>query len=132
MQKRPITYIYKCKNIHRTTHCDTLQHTATHCNTLQHIDTHLRYSYIRIHTYTNIPVYIPIHTSFFFSHYKPLNLQKLNLRSLQHTATHRNTLQQAVTPSPKPLTFAVPPQRLYMYKCIYVCIHIWMYTHIYI
>jgi len=67
-------------------HCNTPQHTATHCNTLtQHTATHSRTS-IESLVFTCAHCNTPQHTA-------------THCNTLQHTATHRNTLQHTATHS---------------------------------
>jgi len=126
-----IHYIHRCIciYIHKYTRKHSL-HAWTFINmyiyTYWYIFTTELHTHIHIYKYTCIHIYTHL-----FPHYKPLNLQKLNFRSLQHTATHCSTLQQAVTPSSKPPTFAVPPQRLYVYKCIHINMYIYTYIYVY-
>jgi len=92
-----------CKTLqHTATHCNTLQHTATlcnilqhtapHCNTLQHIATQW---YMCLYMHIHIFVWIYIRCSLYDMCLFVCLLGKgLNLHqcTLQHTATHCNTL----------------------------------------
>jgi len=82
---------------HTATHCNTLQHTATHCNTLQHSATHcnslLTATYIRTGTQQEVMK----KTALELIANKPFDEQDLKFCSLQHTATHCNTLHHTAT-----------------------------------
>ena len=86
---------------HTAIHCNTLQHTATYCNTLQHTATHTwRFLYLTASAYCNtLQCNTMPHTA---THYNFTHLAILvphSLRILQHTTTHRNTLQHTATRS---------------------------------
>ena len=92
--------IIKCY-LGTATHCHTLPHTATHCNTLQHSATHCN---VLQHTATHCNTQgrwlsSVLQCVAMCCRVLPLTLQHTATHSntLQHTATHCNTLQHTAT-----------------------------------
>ena len=86
---------------HTATHCNALQHTAqgtaTHCNTLQHIAT-LCKTLQHIATHCNALQKDNIADLRNNAHFSRISILFENLyNTLQHTATHCNTLQHSAT-----------------------------------
>jgi len=97
----------QCNTLQRTaTHCNTMQHTATHCNALQHTATHIKTGLLQVsnklgsamvlwerHTHVTHGNESRLLSTSHVTHVNTKLLQVSN--TLQHAATHCNTLQHA-------------------------------------
>jgi len=82
---------------HATTHCNTLQHTATHCNTFSILGAIFSTSRTLRRLSFRCVWNVPPHTTTNCNTCNTLQHTATHCNTLQHTATHCNTLQHSAT-----------------------------------
>jgi len=80
---------------HTAARCNALQHTTAHCNTLQYTVKHRKdtQQYTSTHYCNTLPTWPPLLKFWFVSGMCTLQHTATHCNTLQHTATHCNTLQ---------------------------------------
>jgi len=140
-------------NIYTAAHCNTLQYTATHCNTTYHTRTQSPAYYT--HTITLVVMVTQVTV---FGVLEQVIVCVMYTCTLQHTATHCNTIQHTHTQSPAAHTHTITssththnqsnrsrlnrsrqsftchdlPMHSQPTVLIYVCTYIYMYIYTYV
>jgi len=143
-----ITYLspQKCLGMHtHISHCNTLQHTTPHCNTLQHTATHSVVHYIHLspqkylgsHThisYCNTLQQTTTHCNTLHTPEPPKVFGHAYTHlTLQHAATHYNTVQHITYLSPQKCfgtVSAFTDEKRHPICSWLVCVYIYIYTYV--